>query len=68
MIKFDVPVDKWGDVYTIESFAECVKVGAFIPSDGMGVFGTETHYAYEACVWTSEKIPKGATHVHWFNK
>lgn len=57
-----------GDVYTIEEFAESVKIGAFIPDDGCGMFGTEDHYSYSANVWTATKLPAGATHVHWFNK
>lgn len=69
---FDVQSNKWADVYTIKEFGEMVKCGAFIPSDGCGYFGSETHFAYEFDVWSLLKDlgrrPKEATHVHWFNK
>lgn len=66
---YDVAAEKGlGDVYTIEEFAGSVKVGAFIPDDGDGYFGTEGFYSWDTYVWTAEKIPAGATHVHWFNK
>lgn len=57
-----------GEVFTLEEFAGCVKVGAFIPSDGDALFGTVNKYSYEAFVWGAASIPEGATHVHWFNK
>lgn len=66
---YDVAVEEgFGDVYTLEDFLGCVKVGAFIPDDGVGYFGTESHYSWEAYVWSTKEVPEGATHVHWFNK
>ena len=69
---FDVKSDKWADVYTLKDFRESIKCGAFIPSDGDGYFGNETHFAYEFSVWgmidRMETRPEGATHIHWFNK
>lgn len=67
-MKFDVLAKADCDVYTIQDFAECVKVGGFIPDDGVGFFGTETHYSYSGNVWTATKLEENATHVHWFNK
>lgn len=64
---YDVESDHVGEVYTIDEFIDLVKVGAFIPDDGFGVFGTETHYNYEYFAWSTIP-PKDATHVHWFNK
>jgi len=58
--------DDYSDIMTIEEFEECVKCGSFIPDDGSGYYGTETHYNYLS-VW-SYIAPKGATHVHWYNK
>lgn len=65
---FEVEADKFGDVYTIKEFGDCVKCGAFIPSDGFGCFGTKTNYSFDYQVWDSVEVPEGATHVHWFNK
>ncbi|QNN99994.1 hypothetical protein phiPsa267_142 [Pseudomonas phage phiPsa267] len=67
-IMFDVEADKYRDLFTIKEFGECVKCGAFIPDDGCGYFGTETHYSYDFGVWSAVEIPAGATHVHWYNK
>lgn len=64
---FDQKKDKFGDLFTTEEFASAVACGAFIPDDGCGWFGTETHYTYEGCIWR-DLPPAGATHVHWFNK
>lgn len=69
---FDEKTDKWGEVYTLSEFHESLKCGAFIPSDGSGYFGNETHYSFDYSVWgmieRMESRPKGATHIHWFNK
>lgn len=66
---FDVEKDKYADIFTIEEFVDAVVCGAFIPDDGTGYFGTDTHYSYEAGVWGwNGKRPEGATHVHWYNK
>lgn len=68
MSKFDqTKMDIGEEIMTIEEFSNCVKCGAFVPSDGSGHWGTETHYTYEGSVW-SGMSPHGATHVHWFNK
>lgn len=66
--KFTEEADEYGDLYTLNEFATNVVLGAFIPSDGFGLFGTETHYSFDEHVWGAEQIPEGATHVHWFNK
>lgn len=66
---FDEPKDKYADVMTVKEFADCVKCGGFIPDDGCGYFGTETHYSYDGDVWTLiRNLPENATHVHWYNK
>lgn len=67
-VMFDVPADKYADIMTLKEFAECINCGAFIPDDGCGWIGTETHYNYEFNVWTTATLPEGATHVHWYNK
>ena len=58
--------DDYVDVMSISEFDGCVMCGAFIPDDGNGYYGTETHYSYKYGVW-SEYPPEGATHVHWYN-
>lgn len=64
---YNAKADHIGDVFTIDEFIDLVKVGAFIPDDGDGCFGTETAYNYEYFVWSTIP-PQDATHVHWFNK
>lgn len=68
MTDFDMEAEEGlGDVMTIKDFRDCVRCGAFIPSDGSGCYGTETHYTWDWSVWHNAP-PDGATHVHWFNK
>lgn len=68
MTEFNVAAEEgFGDVFTIEEFDASVKCGAFIPDDGMGLYGTETHYSWGLCVWGTYP-PRDATHVHWFNR
>lgn len=68
---FNQEKDNYGDIFTIEDFTNAVIAGAFITDDGVGYYGTETHYSYECGVWhygIPNAIQQGATHVHWFNK
>lgn len=64
--------DKFADLYTLADFRDSIKCGAFIPSDGSGYFGTETHFSYDHEVWEMmenlQTKPEGATHIHWYNK
>lgn len=63
---FDEEKENYGDVFTREDWVNLCRVGAFVPSDGCGYWGTETHYSYDFDCFGEE--PEGATHVHWFNK
>ena len=65
-MKFDIEKDNYGEIMTKEEWLECVEVGAFIPDDGVGYWGTETHYSYDFYCFNS--APTEATHVHWFNR
>lgn len=68
-IIFDQVADKYADIMPIEEFKECVACGAFIPDDGIGYLGTETHYTYQSSVWNWGSFAlEGATHVHWYNR
>lgn len=71
-MNFDIPADDFSDIMTLEDFIGSAKCGAFIPSDGCGWIGTETHYSYDVDVWEwyyrNRELPKGATYVHWYNK
>jgi hypothetical protein len=63
---FDQPKDDYVDVMTAEEWESYVECGAFIPDDGVGYWGTETHYNRR---WDSfMRKPEGATHVHWYNR
>lgn len=64
-MNFDTHHD-FADVMTKDEWIASVKVGAFIPSDGDGYWGTETHFSYDA--YAFKPAPSEATHVHWFNK
>ena len=65
-MKFDIEKANYGEVMTKEEWLDCVKIGAFVPSDGCGYWGTETHYSYDFRAF--KPAPEEATHVHWFNK
>lgn len=69
---FDVEADKYADIFTLRDFVDAVVCGAFIPDDGIGYYGTETHYSYAAGVWGCDigvvtAVENGVTHVHWYN-
>lgn len=69
---FDENRDKYSDLFTIKEFGEQILCGAFIADDGVGYFGTETHYSFDFDVFyivhVGQPIPVEATHVHWYNK
>jgi hypothetical protein len=69
---FDKSRDDYSDLMTLDQFNAAVGCGAFIPTDGCGWIGTETHFSYDHDVWEwylkGKKIPSTATHVHWYNK
>lgn len=66
VVDFPEEVDDYVDLITANDWADCVACGAFIPSDGIGYWGTETHYSWQYNCF--RKKPEGATHVHWYNK
>lgn len=66
MSQFDEPKDNFGDLFTIEEWNHWVEQGGFVPSDGCGYWGTETHYSYSFNCF--HQAPAGATHVHWYNR
>lgn len=69
---FDIPADDFSDIMTLDQFVGTAQCGAFIPSDGCGWIGTETHHSYDLDVWDwyfrNKDLPIEATHVHWYNK
>lgn len=71
-MKFTVAADTFSDIMTVDQFSCSVDCGAFIPTDGCGWIGTETHFSYDLDVWEwylrNKKLPEDATHVHWYNK
>lgn len=64
---FNKARDEYSDLMTINDFLEAEEQGIFIPDDGCGFYGTETHYTYDVSIWR-HLPPEGATHVHWYNK
>lgn len=66
MSQFNEPKDSYGDVFTKDQWEHHVALGCFIPSDGCGYWGTETHYSWDANCF--RPAPEGATHVHWYNR
>lgn len=65
---FDVMADEddMDEVFTVEEWRNLVEIEAFIPTDGIGFWGIEQAYSYK---YNAFKVrPRGATHVHWFNK
>lgn len=59
--------NSYTDIMTIAEFFECERLGIFIPDDGTGYYGTQTHYTCDVSLW-QHLPPECATHVHWFNK
>ena len=65
-MKFNEQADTYADIMTLVEWVACVKAGCFIPDDGVGFWGTASHYNQDADSFNLP--PKGATHVHWYNK
>lgn len=64
---FEDKRDDYSDVMTLEEFFECENTGMITPDDGIGYYGSDTHYTYDVSIWR-HLPPEGATHVHWYNK
>lgn len=65
------PIPKYGDLMTMEEFAECVKTGMFIDDDGDGYYAFEnsmTDQYADLSLISAGQQPKEFTHVVWFNK
>lgn len=65
-MNFEIEAYDFADVMTKEEWEEQVSYGVFVPYDGNGYWGTETHFSRKVHCW--QEAPEGATHVHWFNK
>jgi hypothetical protein len=62
---------KFGDLFILEDFLDCVKQGSFIDYDGYGYSVSEAgDVLNETPIYPSQthKIPKGTTHILWFNR
>ena len=65
--------DDYGDLMTVKKWLSCVKDKLFIDDDGEGYWATRTKRT-DTPVWPSMtynpnfKVPKGITHVVWYNK
>ena len=59
---------EWGDVYTLEDFAEIVNYGGFIPYDGIGYFH-DGEKETEISVWGDWKPEEveNFPYVCWYN-
>jgi hypothetical protein len=64
----------YGDLYTLREFADMLKCGAIVSSDGCGSWATATQYDMTTDISLSRVLagkdprPQWATHVLWFNK
>lgn len=69
---FDRPTlsnDEYGELFSIEQFADMVSNGLLISSDGSACWATETHHSGGYLnIHRLDFRPKWATHVMWFNK
>lgn len=65
-----VQSEEFGDVYTLEQFADMVEEGGIIPYDGNGYFHDGEHKT-KLCVWdeslTYDDI-KNCPYVVWYNR
>ena len=59
------------DIMTLKEFAGCVVSNSLIPDDGSGEFlkkaGGDWFVESQTDVFSGD-VPKGATHVAWYNK
>lgn len=56
----------YGDVFTLEEWAEHRAGGGIIPSDGCGYWATADGFSYDHDCF--DEKPAWATHVAWYNK
>ena len=65
------PIPKYGDLFTMKDWLECVECGGIIDYDGYGNYATETERS-NIEVRPSDvkkgKIDKTWTHVVWYNR
>ena len=66
VVDFPNEVDDYVDLIPADDWARYVACGAFLPYDGIGYWGTETHYDRNTSAFKSQ--PVDATHVHWYNR
>lgn len=59
-----------GNLIPVVKFKEHVEAGEFIDYDGYGYPVKDGEVDKGVCIYPSEvdKIPKGVTHVLWFNR
>ena len=58
--------EEYCELFEAKDWHLSVAVGAFLPYDGTGYWGTETHYDRNTSAFKSQ--PVDATHVHWYNR
>lgn len=62
----------YGDLMTVEDFAEAVRSGCFIDYDGFGEYATATQTSririYPSEFRRTKIVDKRFTHIIWFNK
>lgn len=66
MRNYNLPLPKYGAVYTVEEFQELLDDGSLVNYDGDGHWVLNNQYSREDEVFSS--LPLDATHVIWFNK
>jgi len=65
------PHPKYGDLFTMKHWLECVEVGGFIDYDGYGHYATETQTSnieVKPSDVKKGKIDKTWTHIMWYNR
>jgi len=65
------PLDKDGNLMTLEEFKECCRGGGFIDYDGFGYYSTETEESditIKPSDITSGNYRKDFTHINWYNR
>ena len=65
-----LPTD-YGDLFTLDEFAELCKGGVVANDDGIGYYATDKEmstYAIKPSEFETGKVDKSYTHVIWFNK
>lgn len=69
MNEFTEEIPTYGDIISLKEWLECCEDGGFIDYDGFGCASNGTHCTKKEYKPSQRnKLPKGTTHIIWFNR